>query len=51
MNAVSFNVILVDDEPRGLNIMEKMLELHCPDVHIAASCKNADEAIEQIRSI
>ena len=51
MNAVSFNVILVDDEPRGLNIMEKMLELHCPDVHIAASCKNADEAIDQIRSI
>jgi two-component system LytT family response regulator len=49
MNATSFNVILVDDEPRGLSTLEKMLELHCPDVNISASCKSADEAIQKIR--
>src|SRR5438552_708946 len=51
MSATSLNVILVDDEPRGLSIMKKMLELHCPELTVAASCTNADEAIQQIRSI
>ena len=51
MNPDSIKVILVDDEPRGLNILEKMLSLHCPDIYISASCTNADEAIEKIRSI
>lgn len=51
MNATSFNVILVDDEPRGLSSLEKMLELHCPDVNISATCCSADEAISQIRII
>ena len=46
-----FNVVLVDDEPRGLSTMEKMLSLHCPDVNIAASCSNADDALQQIKSI
>ncbi len=46
-----FNAVLVDDEPRGLSTMEKMLSLHCPDVHIAASCSNAEDAIEQIKAI
>jgi two-component system LytT family response regulator len=51
MNAPAIKVILVDDEPRGLNILERMLELHCPELFVAASCTNADQAIEKIRSI
>ncbi len=51
MNEAPFRVILVDDEPRGLSILEKMLELHCPYVRIASSCKSADEALQKIPSI
>ena len=51
MNAAAYKVILVDDEPRGLNILERMLELHCPELFVAASCTNVDQAIEKIRAI
>ncbi len=51
MKPTPFNVVLVDDEPRGLSTMEKLLSLHCPDVKIAASCSSADEAIQKIKSI
>jgi two-component system, LytTR family, response regulator len=51
MTIKPFNVIIVDDEPRGLSTMEKMLALHCPDVSIAALCSSADEAIQQIKAI
>jgi len=45
---VILNTVLVDDEPRGLNSMQKLLELNCPDVKVVASCSSVDEAIEQI---
>lgn len=41
--------ILVDDEPRGLSSMQKLLELNCPDVEITAMCSSVDEAIEKIK--
>ncbi|MDB5198675.1 MAG: response regulator transcription factor [Chitinophagaceae bacterium] len=41
-------VILVDDEPRGLNTMEKLLQLNCQDVTTIAACSNADTAAEKI---
>lgn len=50
MNASSISAILVDDEPRGLSTMQKLLELYCPDVSISGSCLNADEAIQLIRT-
>lgn len=43
--------ILIDDEPRGLNTMQKLLELNCPDINIVASCNNADNAIEKINEL
>ena len=51
MTKQPFNVIIVDDEPRGLSTMEKLLALHCPDVNISALCSSADEAIQQIKTI
>jgi two-component system, LytTR family, response regulator len=45
---VILKTVLVDDEPRGLNSMQKLLELNCPDVNVVASCNSVDEAIEQI---
>lgn len=40
--------IIVDDEPDGIKTMQKMLERHCPFVHIAATCQNATVAKQQI---
>jgi two-component system, LytTR family, response regulator len=43
--------ILIDDEPRGLNSMQKLLQLNCPDVNIIAACSNVDTAIEKINEL
>jgi two-component system LytT family response regulator len=43
--------ILVDDEPDGIRVLKKMLELHCPQVSIEATCSSADTARQQIMDI
>lgn len=40
--------ILIDDEPRGISTLRKMLEYLCPDVEIIATCFDPDDAIEKI---
>ena len=40
--------ILVDDEPDGIKTLQKMLGVHCPTVHIIATCMNAKDAKQQI---
>lgn len=35
--------VLIDDEPRGLSSLQKLLEYNCPDVEVAAMCSSADE--------
>lgn len=40
--------ILVDDEPRGLNSLQKLLQMNCPEVSITACCNSAEEANEKI---
>ena len=41
--------ILVDDEPRGLTSLQKLLQLNCTGVEIIACCSNAAEAAEKIQ--
>ena len=43
--------ILVDDEPDGIRTLQKMLELHCPHVNVAATCSNAAAAKQQIAEL
>jgi two-component system, LytTR family, response regulator len=43
--------ILVDDEPDGIRTLKKMLETHCPHVHVAATCSNATAAKQELESI
>lgn len=43
--------ILVDDEPDGIRILQKMLHLHCPQVQVEATCTNATAAKEQISAL
>src|SRR5215467_10057744 len=45
------NAIIVDDEPDGIRTLKKMLELNCPDVEIAATCSNANDAIQKLDEI
>jgi two-component system, LytTR family, response regulator len=45
----NIKTILVDDEPRGLTSLEKLLQFNCPEVQIVAKCSNADSALQEIR--
>jgi two-component system LytT family response regulator len=40
--------VLVDDEPRGLNTLKKLLQEYCPDIKIVAECPDAETAKEKI---
>jgi len=43
--------ILVDDEPRGLTSLQKLLQLNCAGVEVIACCSNAADAAEQIQQL
>ncbi|HMJ46376.1 MAG TPA: LytTR family DNA-binding domain-containing protein [Ferruginibacter sp.] len=45
----SIKTIIIDDEPRGLSSLEKLLQMNCPEVEVIAACKSAEEALEKIR--
>ncbi|HVF81961.1 MAG TPA: LytTR family DNA-binding domain-containing protein [Flavisolibacter sp.] len=40
--------VLVDDEPRGLSALQKLLQFNCPELEIIGLCNGADEAKELI---
>jgi two-component system LytT family response regulator len=43
--------ILVDDEPDGIRTLQKLLQLHCPQVKVVDTCSNAAIAKQQIMEI
>ena len=43
--------LLVDDEPRGLSALQKLLEMNCPEVDIVGLCSSSDEAREKIEKL
>ena len=43
--------ILIDDEPRGLNSLKKMIERYCPDLSIVAECQDVSTASEKIATL
>lgn len=45
------NTILIDDEIDGIRTLKRMLELHCTDVNVIATCTNAIIAKEQIAAL
>jgi len=51
MMQTPLRTILVDDEPRGLNSLQKLLQMNCPDVNIVATSSNVDDAIEKIKQL
>ncbi len=40
--------ILVDDEPRGLSSLRRLLELNCPEVQVIGECQDSHGAVEHI---
>jgi len=40
--------IIVDDEPDGIRTLKKLLEVHCPQVEITATCSSATAARSQV---
>jgi len=45
----NIKTILVDDEARALTSLEKLLSIHCPEIEVLGSCRDANEAIEMIQ--
>jgi two-component system LytT family response regulator len=43
--------ILVDDEPRGISALQRLLEFNCPEVEVVACCNSADEASQKIEQL
>lgn len=43
--------ILIDDEPRGISSLQRLLQINCPEVIVAGSCTNADEAAEMVKQL
>lgn len=43
--------ILIDDEPRGLTSLQRLLELNCPEVNVVQCCSNADQASKAIAGL
>jgi two-component system, LytTR family, response regulator len=43
--------MLIDDEPRGLSALRRLLELNCPDVRIVGECQDARTVIDYIQAL
>ena len=43
--------LLVDDEPRGISALQKLLEFNCPEVEIIGTAGSADEAKAMITAL
>lgn len=44
----AITAILVDDEPRGLTSLEKLLQMNCPGIDVISCCSDAAEARTKI---
>lgn len=48
---MDLKAILIDDEPRGISSMEKLLQINCPGVIVIGSCTHADEAVNVVKTM
>lgn len=48
---MTISTIIVDDEARGVNILENLLQQYAPQLTIVAKCYTAEEAIETIAAL
>jgi two-component system LytT family response regulator len=43
--------LLVDDEPRGLTSLQKLIQINCPELEIIACCSSAEDARDIIEKL
>jgi two-component system, LytTR family, response regulator len=43
--------ILIDDEPRGISSLQKLLQINCPNVTVVGSSTEANEAMRMVRNL
>jgi len=48
-NTAKHTAIIIDDEPNALVVLNKLLEMHCPQVDVVASLSNSNEGLEKIK--
>ncbi len=42
------NAIIIDDEPHCRNVIERILDKHCPDIKVVATCADGIEGLKAI---
>ena len=40
--------VIIDDEPKGRNILQQLIAVHCKELEVVATAENADEGLLQI---
>jgi two-component system LytT family response regulator len=45
------SAVIIDDEPNAVRVLEKLLEMHCPDVSVLASETSSLEGLKKIRAL
>lgn len=46
---MDLKAVLIDDEPRGISSMQRLLQINCPSVNVIGSFTDAIEAIEYVK--
>lgn len=45
------DAIIIDDEPRGISSLHKLLQLNCPEVNVTGTCTDTEDARSKIMSL
>lgn len=45
------NALIIDDEPDGISILKKMLDLNCSQVNVIGTCTNAIEGKQKVKEL
>jgi two-component system LytT family response regulator len=40
----------IEDEPRNIDLLKSLVEIHCPNIEIVGNAKNIPDAIELIQN-
>ena len=46
---MDLKAVLIDDEPRGISSMQRLLQINCPAVNVIGSFTDAIEAIDYVK--
>lgn len=44
-----FKAVIIDDEKNCCEVLEWLIQNHCPELHLSAICQSAEEGIAEIK--